>query len=533
MASRNKYFELFPWVGGVNNSLDPSTIPSNQLVKAEHAVFGTRPSRKKREGITLNWDSNVSNSAKVIGIKDFWYDDIINNAKIKRLVGVHDNGNIYSYNTAGAATLLALDGGATPWPNPVTIASFEVMNNQLGIFVDGLGNTPKRWDGVNDVFDLGGDPPDAAFARSHLGRLWTNDKNNKDRLHYCTTGNPEEWNGVGDSGALDIGLGDGDPSGITAIFPTYKGDLFVAKKTKLYRVTGYTPETFSISLVSSGVGCISHNSIAQVDQDDMVFASERGFHSLVATANFGDFQGAFLSRDIQDTFNNDFSKPRLPYIKGSYLSQINSVAFTITDSALSTSYNNTVWLYNFEQKAWYSWPNIPCESIGYSTDDDKNRWFLGGITGRIYKTFNGLNYDISETGVNTAIRFQIKTGIIYVDDQRYLIKGFKKFSLIFNPVGVFTLTVTIKIDNYSSQSFAFTSDSGLVFLLGVSFILGTSTLGGSLALAPYTIGIDGYGRGIQIMIEQNNVDQQVEIQGMGIEYRSAGPQQETITGESA
>jgi hypothetical protein len=532
VASKNKLFELFPWAGGVNNSLDPATIPANQLTEAEHVVLGTRPSRKKREGITFNWDDNTSNAAFVIGLKDAWFDDVATDSKFKRLVSVMNDKTIYWYNTSGNATLLTDTG--TAWPEDITIASFEMMNNFLGIAVDGMGNLPKKWDGTGDVEDLGGTPPDFAFMRSHLGRLWTNDKNNKDRLHYCTTGNPEEWNGVGDSGALDIGIGDGDPVGITAIFPTYKGDLFVAKKTKLYRVTGFTPETFSVHLVSNGIGCISHNSIAQVDQDDMVFASERGFHSLVATANFGDFEGAFLSADIQNTFNNDFVKARLKYVKGSYLSQINSVAFTITDDSISSNYNNTIWLYNFVQKAWYSWPNIPCESIGYSTDDDKNRWFLGGITGRVAKTFNDLNYDISEAGANTAIPFRIKTGIIYVDDQRYLIKGFKKFSLIFNPVGIFTLTVTIKIDNFSNQSFAFTSDIAFIFLLGVNFVLGTSTLGGgALALAPYTIGIDGYGRGIQVTIEQSGIDQEVEIQGMAIEYHPAGPQQETRLGDNA
>ncbi len=171
---------------------------------------------------------------------------------------------------------------------------------------------------------------------------------------------------------------------------------------------------------------------------------------------------------------------------------------------------------------------MPCASLCVATDTDQKRLYIGGIHGRTAKTFNNLNYDISEAGVNTAISFQIKTGKIFVDGQRYLIKGFKKFSLIFTPLGVFTLTVNVKIDNAEEQLLSFTSDLSILELLGSTFILGTSQLGGNLVLAPYTVGIDGYGRSIEITIEQNGIDQQVDIIGMGIEYAPAGPQQEVL-----
>ncbi len=60
-----------------------------------------------------------------------------------------------------------------------------------------------------------------------------NDVVDRDRLHYCTTGEPEEWQGTGDSGALDIGWGDGDPEGIIAVSPSFKGRLFIGKATRL------------------------------------------------------------------------------------------------------------------------------------------------------------------------------------------------------------------------------------------------------------------------------------------------------------
>src|SRR5690606_5211037 len=118
------------------------------------------------------------------------------------------------------------------------------------------GNKVRQWDGSGKIIDLAGSPPEASFLREYLGRVWCNDKNDKDRLHYSTPGNEEEWGGVGDSGAIDIGIGDGDPEGITNAF-VFKGVLFVAKRTKLYKILGDTPETFHVVLVSDGIGCVS------------------------------------------------------------------------------------------------------------------------------------------------------------------------------------------------------------------------------------------------------------------------------------
>ncbi len=315
MASKNKYFELFPWIGGVNNALDAAVIPPNQLVYAKNALLGVSGSRKKRPGITFNWDSGTTGTAVAIGTFDFWWDN--SNVKTKHLVSVWDDKTLHWYDTTGTKTDLSLDDTATPYPIAITDVAFETINNKLIIAVDGIGNLPKYWGGgTSKIYDIPGAPPDFSICRSHLGRIWTNDKNNPDRLHYCTTADPTQWQGVGDSGALDIGLGDGDPIGITAIFSTFKGALFVAKKTKLYKVSGFTPDTFEIELVSAGIGCISHNSITQVDQDDMVFCSERGFHSLAATANYGDFASTFISKDIQKQFNENFVKARLHLCKG-------------------------------------------------------------------------------------------------------------------------------------------------------------------------------------------------------------------------
>lgn len=384
---------------------------------------------------------------------------------------------------------------------------------------------------------LDGAAPLGSFLREHLGRLWCNDKTNKDRLHYSGSFQHEQWLGFGDSAAIDIGVGDGDPEGITAIFPTFKGELFVAKRTKLYRISGYSPETFEVRLVSSGIGCVSHNSIVPVDQDDLYFVSEKGIHSISATANFGDFGSVFISADIQTTFNTKFSKPRLRNCWGAYLPTINSVAFAFTDNNLpdrintDLDVNNSVWLYNVPLKSWYRWPDVPCQSLIVATDGDQKRFYFGSHTNRVIKSFTGNNYDLGYDGEQVSIKRKLVTGTIYVDQQIYSIKGFKRFILFYKPEGTHQLKVTVMIDNFEVDpaNILIFSEAALGTLLGVDFILGESILGGESRLGRYTNSVDGFGSGVKITIEDEGITQQSEIQGFAIEFEQAGTSPELLS----
>ncbi len=351
----------------------------------------------------------------------------------------------------------------------------------------------------------------------------------------------EEWNGTGDSGAIDIGIGDGDQEGITAIFPTFKGELFVAKRSSLYRIRGLTPETFQITKISDSIGCTGANAVAQVDQDDIVFMSDKGIHSLVVTEQFGDFSQEFLSKDIQRTFNDDWSRTRLDKVWMAYIPEVNSIAVAITDTTQDNdAINSAIWLYNFKIKGWYRWTSkslafgagdvnlLPCQSMIMAYDDNlgKQRLYVGTNLTRIGRAFNGTNNDKNTSGVNKAIRFKVQTGIIFTQESPFLVSGFKTVSVYWKPEGDVTITSTAKKDNFVAQTLTFTK-SGVEDLLGSTFILGTSRLGFSLVLAPYSRMIDGYGRGIQLSFEQTSASSDVEIQGFAIEYAPVGVKNET------
>jgi len=122
---------------------------------------------------------------------------------------------------------------------------------------------------------------------------------------------------------------------------------------------------------------------------------------------------------------------------------------------------------------------------------------------------------------------------MYITDPEF-VKALKKFSLIYNPKGTATITCTIAIDNFSGQSRAFTDSSGSS-LLGISFLLGQSVLGGTTSATVSTQDIDGFGKGFQLTVQQSGTNESADIIGFSVQYEQAvgSFQQETRGGDKS
>lgn len=521
MAKRTQYFQLIPWNAGRNTTLDPALISTNQLTIADNVLFALDGARRKRGGFPYFDEDSLGADVSIKGIKDYWAN--ISAIKVQKIVAVTDEPKIYQYTPSGVRSELTLKAGSTALVNDFNYVSFEVINEDLVMAFDG-SSTPKKWNNQTgtEFEDLGGNPPDFSFCREIQSRLFAaGDPSLPDRLYYSSAGNHEEWQGAGTSGAIDIAIGDGDPEGITAIFPMIKGTVFVAKRTKLYRINISSADDadWTVELVSAGIGCISNTAVAAIGQDDVVFASDRGIHSLAATQNFGDFESQFISYDIQRDFLS-FNKARLKNIQIKYIPELNSFAMAVSEDGWS--YNNHVHLYNISQgiKAWYRWPLLACESLEVIRLNNEQVLLMGDVSGRLsVYTAN----DFSDKGL--AIKYQVKTGSIYPDNSPLTIKGFKKVTLFYKPKGNYSITCKFKIDNYDVQELFFNL-SGAFEALGSQFILGSSVLGFSVALPTVTLPVDGYGHGFSLELVQDGLDQDAAVYGFAVEYEIAGDDQE-------
>jgi hypothetical protein len=612
MPRRTQVFQLAPWTGGVNSSVDPGVLPANDLVQADNVLFSTHGTRLKREGFsyfdsslpactkrsssgttrTLVFASSIHSAAPVdhklvvgerievtlagdtryncsrgtiasittttitndtitytfsgatsvtesiiadttatvardysiIANRDVWYYNASNVAKEQIHVAVTSDGLLFKYDDAGRRTQITKDASATAFAvTPLTSAQIDTFNNIVILTFAGVGNTPKKFDPL-DVsclwYDLA-NAPDASIMRQHLGRIWMNDKTDPDRLNFSETFEPEIWLGNGDSGALYVAATDGDTLGISTIMPPYKGVLIVSKGDSVYQIVGEAPEEFQILPMTGGFGSISHQAAVAVDMDDVYFLSRRGFHSVVATNAKGDFDAAFLSKKIQPTFNS-WHKPAHATMQGVYLSEINSVAWCVSeqDAMAGTS----LWLFNptiqdpqdGTQGVWYRWPSLNPQSICVRLDNDQKRLVIGNDAGRLLMSSNGTYSDVGSTG----IPFRIKSGTIYPDGNPQTVKAFKKLTLLFKPRSRFNFTAYFKVDGNPAQAVTF-SQHVTGDLLGSTFILGSSSLGTDAILAPVTKDVYGHGRGFSVEIFQTSADAQVEIYGLMVEYEGA------------
>lgn len=431
-------------------------------------------------------------------------------------------GSLLPLTTNGSGTLVS-----PQFTQGINSTAFLTMNEKLVITFDGIDNFPKCFDPQTDatvIRGVLGAVPNASIIceAPHLGRAWMNDKTIKEQLFYSGSYDFDKWNGYDDSGVLNIGYGDGSPSGINAIHPPFKGNLFVTKSSSIYRLDGAYVEDINIIQVSTGIGGVGHQAVASIDLDDVAYMSYKGIHSLAATSAYGAFEGSFISDKIQTAFS-EWTSGRLKYTSAIYIPTLNSIFFSIASADFDDENQDSLWLFNTKFKEWSRWPNIQAKALGRYDLNGKSRLLLGRYDGRIAVAQNGDYTDYTDN----SIQFLAKTGTIYPDNNPDSIKAFKRIGFIFRPKGDYSFTARIKIDNYDQQSINFNQVSGGA-RLGDDFLLGYSILATANTLAPHMLPVDGIGRGVQITIENNAVEQQVELYGMIIEYEPAADSQENI-----
>ncbi len=479
------------------------------------------------EAKTASTTLTVDRSSSYLNLTDYWRTS--SNVKTALVMAVSSQGKLFKHDSDGNRLEVTATSGA-----PVgTVAHVNsiVFNDRLIVCFDAVGDKPIKYDpDVEPTYvKLGSadgawssdnsaqqgateaNVPDASFFVSWQGRLWGNDKTNKDRMHYSPIQDPETWGGYGDSGAIDIGVtGDGDSGGITAAWP-YKGMLFVRKGRKTYRITGnFAPETYAVEEVTGSIGAVSQAAQAPLGDNDIIWVSKKGIHSGSATDTYGDVASQYVSAKIQPTFN-DFDISRGSNFQATYIDNLNSVFFAITDGGDTT--NGDLFAYNHEVKEWYRWPSVSCVSISSREVSDVKKLIMGTNTSRIIQAQNDTFRDYGSTGYN----YKIKTPTIYPGKDLTSNKAFYRLRLYYKPVNRLTITVTFKVDDGQSQTQTLNhvaaGDS-----LGIDFTLGSSVLGGTGPLAPFSVPVTGIGRGCSVELQVGGSNEQITIYGMDIEY---------------
>lgn len=457
--------KIYPWDGAFDATKHPLLISAKDVVDSQNIIYTTYSTKKKRPGLSKLFFPTLPAASRILAGVDFWrlgvqysviYDGIHIWAVRPNTIDTWDNISI-NYN-------LPIDA-------VVTFVKFQGL--LIICFDDGV-TTPKAWTGTGLLQELSNDAPKGGFGMVWLNKLWMPDPEVPGRILHTATGTVDFTGG--DSGSLDLDPNDGDPDGLTAIFPPFFSALYVTKRFSVYkiqRVVFSDTVLFSVVKISDGIGCISHNAVAAAPQQ-IFFPSDEGIHYFVTSDKISEIDTEDFSIPVQPLWTEQTNFKRARYMQGIYDRDLKS--YILIYPSTSRNFPNDVWGYSLVARKWYRWRNYNQTAIFRYVDKvtRKIKTAVGSAKGEL--GFIDLN---KTTDYGEPINIAIQTGIICPDgspDDQY---NFHAFSPLFVPQISGKFTVTYKIDGRVIETLEFNmADLGDGDLLGIDFILGQSFLGG-------------------------------------------------------
>lgn len=527
-----KYKALYPWSGGLQTSADPIIMDPNNLTVADNIVFTTSGSRRKRGGQARYNTTSISTAAfNVVYFTPYW--STVSSAKRERFVALGDNGKVYrsvpgsgTWQSFSTLTLSVSHGGVTS----------DVMNEDLILGIQGSG-VPKVWDNQNTAANLvamtassGSLPFSSAWiVKSFIERLFVaGDPAFPDRLYVSKAGDYQKWTASATAGTaitLDIGIGDGDPSGITAIFPGTGGNriLYVAKRNRLYAVncSDLTQTNWSVTLISNQIGVINPNAVKTLDETDVIFMSDRGVHSLSQVfQTTAVIPGEFLSSPIQPDYTDIINPATRSQISMVYVPTLNSVLFNCKRTGVTTY--ETIYGFNIQLKQWFRWTSTPSLFLAtrFNTTTGLYEIYSGVPAGFVNK--------LNQTAFNdfgSAITTTITSSFIFPDGIPLSEYAFTRLIMIFRSRDNGTFTVQYTIDGVTANSFTVQERIAGGNILGTTLLGSAFILGQIQGVKPYFEHIGGVGSSLQLTINHNGLNLDFELFGIILEYEGAGDRQ--------
>lgn len=502
--------KIFPYDGQQDSTRHPLLISPSDVVDSDNIIYTTYSTKKKRPGISPVFTSRPAGNKPIIGSVDFWRQGV------QRIV-YFQGGRIKAVNWLGQVDDIT-GNFILPTNETVTFVTFQGF---LAIFFSGGQIAPKAWVGSGSIFDLSPTAPNAPFGKVWLNRMWIPDPNFPGRMLYSSTGDPTDFAG-GDSGAIDLDVADGDPDGITAIFPPFFQSLYVAKRFSIYKISTVTFNSstdtqivfFSQAKITDGVGCNSHNAVRAIESN-IFFTSDRGVHTMNSTNQISGIDTQFLSNVIQPQWVNDVNFPRSKFMQSVYDVELNSYLLIFPSSGRNLP--SDVWGYSVQSGKWYRWRDYSHTAICTYLDfvDRRPKTLVCSDQGDFGFIDKNVNKDYGKD-----YSLWIQSGIIApagTPDDSF---SFQAIAPIFvpQPTGKFTISYKVDSRTIDTLEFDLTSNEG-GDELAVDFIPGVSVLGGLPEVKMDKRNISGYGMLYSMFIEhtpQSNSDEAESFELLGV-----------------
>jgi len=508
--------------GGLNVSDDPLIVGPEEMTNAKNVLIGQTLSRKKRPGLESYHTSTYASTASwpvasnpIRGIIQYWrYASAT--GEVQEDIFLHSQNKVWSIdNRASPATnrtgSLTLSATAVP--------SYQVFEGILYFTSTNVADGYNKWNGLANVpgnASAATPPPDGVgkYLGVYRGRmLMAGNPDFPFRLYISKPFDADDWTAI-TATSLDLSY-DGDPDGITAIFPELEGRVFVATRRSIYEVTGTTVNDLVVSRVTRGIGCVGQGTVVATP-NDILFSSDRGVHSLKKVIVSDQSEITFLSRDVQRIWTELLNNQKFDQAQAAWDEINNLYVISLVSSGSNT--NDTVLAYNLTYGYWMKWDDIEARSLGNVLISKKGYIICGKEDGGIQFLNNEQTTDDGE-----SYSFQMKSGKFFPDGDMSKEYRFVSVTLLCSTDNPSAISVGWSIDSpdltkTGSRSFNLGNESAL---LGSTFILGASQLGLG-RFTPKRISIEETGYNLQLEITCAG-SSNVNFHGWILEVEDANP----------
>ena len=510
--------------GGLNVSDNPLIIGPAEMTVAQNITIAQSLSRKKRPGMvdyhvgtfasTASYPTIAANTP-ILGISQYWRYLSATGVPSEDLF-LHQGTKVWSIpdriNQAVDRTgSLALTAGSR--------ISYQVFQGIIYFCSSTTGDGYNKWNALGATPGSATSataPPDGPgkYLGIYNGRMVMGGNDDFPfRVYLSAALDAEDWVSVlADSLDLDY---DGDPEGITAIFPQFQGRLFVATRRSIYEITGNNPSDFAVQAVTKGIGCIGANTVVATP-NDILFCSDRGAHSLRKVITSDQTEVQFLSRPIQTLWTQLLTTSLLNQSQAVWDESQNLYIITVPSSGQTQ--NDTILCYNLNYGHWTLWEDVDARSLTNALINNKQYPLIGRENGRIGYLDPASSTDF---GVGFASRF--KTGKFFPGGDLTSEKRFLSMTILVATTQAASININWFIDSAES-----TKVGGKTLtvgtqadILGTTFVLGTSRLGQG-RFVPITLSIEDVGYNIQFEFSSSG-NSSLEFLGYILEVDNANP----------
>jgi len=379
--------------GGVNYYYGSRQVADNESPDAVNCDFKGKTGVGNRSGYTQVGTVGDSRT-KIYGLDEYHtsaLDQIVKFAS--------DGADINAYYSVGAGWTAATGNTFTDGYNVDTVQAFLATASptpNAPVSTDGYLFT---FNGIDAMQKYNGSTL-AAHTHGTKGyygayydrRLWCADDQYKDVLNFSTqTPDATKCLDFVDDGTSSkpgtVVFRPGSGEEITGLV-NFKNALYVFLNKSIFRVTSTaTANTYQVELVTNAVGCVSHRSICQCEEDIM-FASHDGVYSLGDVANYLYVRTTNKSVKVQRIFDS-ISNTNKTKLVGKYY----NFKYHLFYSLYGTE-NDSCLVYDVRYKAWQDWRNMSAnDATLYTNSTNSTCLYFGEVsTGKVHK-MSGVNDD--------------------------------------------------------------------------------------------------------------------------------------------